>query len=422
VRPPELLGDAPVIVYGHGGGWVLGDRHTHDRLTRDLAMAAHAAVVFVDYARAPEHHHPVQVEQGAAVLEWIAEGSASRLDPQRVAVAGDSSGANLATVWASIEQQRSGRQLAAQVLFFPTVDARFDTPSYAAYADGSYLDEAAMRWFWDQYLPDSSQRADPTASPLRAPVAALRGLPPALVITAEADVLRDEGEAYARRLQDAGVEVHRHPLPRHHSRLRRPRRAREHARGARRHRAGRRLPPRTALELTMALEIRPIRATDAACLTDAWTRTSPESRHRRMNGTLASLRPAELRYLTHVDHHNHEAMVAIDTDTGRLVGVMRYIRTPGHPDEAELAALVVDDWQRRGVARALYSELTSHAVADGVERYRAIVSPQNAPVIAALRRLGATPHPHDGELRIAWPIAGDLTSRETVEKALGAAR
>jgi acetyl esterase len=207
VRPPELLGDAPVIVYGHGGGWVLGDRHTHDRLTRDLAMAAHAAVVFVDYARAPEHHHPVQVEQGAAVLEWIAEGSASRLDPQRVAVAGDSSGANLATVWASIEQQRSGRQLAAQVLFFPTVDARFDTPSYAAYADGPYLDEAAMRWFWDQYLPDSSRRADPTASPLRAPLEALRGLPPALVITAEADVLRDEGEAYARRLQDAHVEV-----------------------------------------------------------------------------------------------------------------------------------------------------------------------------------------------------------------------
>jgi len=170
----------------------------------------------------------------------------------------------------------------------------------------------------------------------------------------------------------------------------------------------------------MALEIRPIRAADAACLTDAWARTTPESRRRRMNGTLASLRPAELRYLTDVDHHNHEAMVAIDTNTGRLVGVMRYIRTPGHPDKAELAALVVDDWQRHGVARALYTELTIHAVADGVERYRATVSPENAPVIAALRRLGATPHPHDGELHLAWPIAGDLTPRETVDMAAGA--
>jgi RimJ/RimL family protein N-acetyltransferase len=169
----------------------------------------------------------------------------------------------------------------------------------------------------------------------------------------------------------------------------------------------------------MALEIRPIRATDAACLTDAWARTSPESRHRRMNGTLASLRPAELRYLTDVDHHDHEAMVAIDTDTGRLVGVMRYIRTPGHLDEAELAALVVDDWQHRGVASALYTELTAHGLADGVERYRAIVSPENASVIAALRRLGATPHPHDGELHFAWPLVGDLTSRDTAEMAVG---
>jgi acetyl esterase len=207
VRPPDLFGDAAVVVYGHGGGWVFGDRHTHDRLTRELAIAARAAVVFVDYARAPEQHHPVQVQQGAAVLEWIVEGRPSRLDPQRVAVAGDSSGANLATVWARLEQQRSGRPLAAQVLFFPTVDARFDTPSYAEFADGPYLDQPAMRWFWDRYLPDAARRADPTASPLRAPLDALRGLPPALVITAEADVLRDEGEAYARRLEDAGVEV-----------------------------------------------------------------------------------------------------------------------------------------------------------------------------------------------------------------------
>jgi acetyl esterase len=208
VRPPQRRGRAPAVVYGHGGGWVFGDRHTHDRLTRELALAADAAVVFVDYARAPEHQHPVQLEQGAAVLEWIAEAGASAgLDRHRVAVAGDSSGANLATVWARLAPQRSGHPLAGQVLFFPTVDAGFDTPSYREFADGPYLDEPAMRWFWNHYLPDPDGRADSTASPLRAPLEQLRGLPPALVITAEADVLRDEGEAYARRLQDAGVEV-----------------------------------------------------------------------------------------------------------------------------------------------------------------------------------------------------------------------
>jgi RimJ/RimL family protein N-acetyltransferase len=169
----------------------------------------------------------------------------------------------------------------------------------------------------------------------------------------------------------------------------------------------------------MAVAIRPIRATDAACLSDTWARTSPESRRRRMNGTLAYLRPAELRYLTEVDHHDHEAMVAIDTDTGRLVGVMRYIRIPGHPDEAELAALVVDDWQRRGVATALFAELTAHALADRIERYRAVVSPENGPAIAALRRLGATPHPRDGELQFSWPVSSDPASREKLETAAG---
>jgi acetyl esterase len=208
VRPPGLLGTAPVVVYGHGGGWVFGDRHTHDRLIRELAIASEAAIVFVDYALAPEHRHPVQVLQGAAVLQWIAEGDRSAgLDPQRVAVAGDSSGANLATVWARLEQQRSGRPLAGQVLFFPTVAAGFDTPSYREFAAGPYLDARAMRWFWDHYLPDPQGRADPRASPLHATLDELRGLPPALVITAEADVLRDEGEAYARRLEDAGVGV-----------------------------------------------------------------------------------------------------------------------------------------------------------------------------------------------------------------------
>ena len=158
----------------------------------------------------------------------------------------------------------------------------------------------------------------------------------------------------------------------------------------------------------MSLEIRPIRATDAACLSDAWSRSSPQSRHRRMNGTLDHLRPAELRYLTEVDHHNHEAMVAIDRETDRLVGVMRYIRTPSRPREAELAALVVDDWQRRGVATALLSELSARALEDGIEQYRAIVSPENAPAVAALRRISGPPRRRDGELDFLLPVASTL--------------
>jgi acetyl esterase/lipase len=208
VRPLGLATPAPVVVYSHGGGWVFGDPGTHDRVVRELAVAAHAALVFVDYTRAPEARHPVQVRQGEILLAWIAEhGAMAGLDPGRVAVAGDSSGANLATVWAMLSGDRPGIDLAAQVLFFPTVDAGFDSGSYREFAAGPYLDEPTMRWFWDHYLPDVSRRVDPTASPLRASLDALRGLPPALVITAESDVLRDEGESYARRLAEAGVDV-----------------------------------------------------------------------------------------------------------------------------------------------------------------------------------------------------------------------
>jgi acetyl esterase len=208
VRPLGLATPAPAVVYGHGGGWVFGDPGTHDRLVRELAAAANAAVIFVDYTPAPEARHPVQVHQGETVLAWIAEhGPTLGLDAGRIAVAGDSSGANLATVWAMLAKDRPGINLAAQVLFFPTVDASFDTDSYRRFAAGPYLDAPTMRWFWNHYLPDVSRRGDPTASPLRASLDALHGLPPALVITAESDVLRDEGESYARRLADAGVDV-----------------------------------------------------------------------------------------------------------------------------------------------------------------------------------------------------------------------
>jgi acetyl esterase len=208
VRPPQRSGMLPGVLYGHGGGWVFGDRHTHDRLIRSLALAADAAIIFVDYTRAPEARHPVQNEQAYAVLGWLADNGAEvGVDPERLAVAGDSSGANMATVVALLAKRRGGPHVAAQALFFPTTDAAFDTPSYDRYADGPYLDRPAMQWFWDHYVPDRARRADPTAAPLRASLDDLAGLPPALVITAEHDPLRDEGEQYARRLADAGVDV-----------------------------------------------------------------------------------------------------------------------------------------------------------------------------------------------------------------------
>jgi acetyl esterase len=207
-RPPGVDGRLPVVVYGHGGGWVFGDGGTHGRLVAELAVAARAAVVFIDYNRAPEARHPTQVRQGIDVLRWLADdGSSADLDARRVAVAGDSSGANLATVWAMLSATEGVLPVSAQALFFPTVDAGFDTGSYEEFAAGPYLDRPAMRWFWDQYLPDHVRRRDATASPLRAELPLLAGLPPTLVITAEADVLRDEGEAYARLLVEAGVEV-----------------------------------------------------------------------------------------------------------------------------------------------------------------------------------------------------------------------
>lgn len=208
VRPPRRDGLLPGVVYGHGGGWVFGNRNTHDRLIRSLAIAADAAIVFVDYDRAPEARHPVQNEQAYAALAWLADNGAEvGVDPRRLAVAGDSSGANMATVVALLAKRRGRPPLAAQVLFFPPTDAAFDTPSYDRYADGPYLDRAAMQWFWDHYLPNRARRGDPTAAPVRASLDDLAGLPPALIITAEHEPLRDEGEHYAYRLADAGVAV-----------------------------------------------------------------------------------------------------------------------------------------------------------------------------------------------------------------------
>jgi acetyl esterase len=208
VRPSGVRGALPVILYIHGAGWVFGDRHTHDRLIRELAVGTGAAVVFPDYRRSPEARYPSALEESWTVARWVVEhGADKQLDRARIAAAGDSVGGNMSAALTLLAKERGGLDLAAQVLFYPVTDAAFDTGSYHAFAEGYFLRRDAMQWFWDQYTTDQAQREEITASPLRATVEQLTGLPPALVITAEADVLRDEGEAYANKLRQAGVPV-----------------------------------------------------------------------------------------------------------------------------------------------------------------------------------------------------------------------
>jgi acetyl esterase len=208
VRPSGVEGPLPVIVYYHGGGWVLGDFDTHGRMAREIAVQSRAAVVFVEYARAPEAQFPVALEQCYRAVTWVAEqGSAVGLDAARIAVAGDSAGGNLATAVAMLAVERGGPQIRLQALLYPVTDCGFTTRSYRDFESGLNLDAPAMRWFWNHYAPDEAARTQPLASPLRASLDRLNGLPSALVITAECDVLRDEGEAYARKLASAGVPV-----------------------------------------------------------------------------------------------------------------------------------------------------------------------------------------------------------------------
>ncbi|MGI5439048.1 alpha/beta hydrolase [Streptomyces shenzhenensis] len=208
VRPAGAAGTLPVILYIHGAGWVFGNAHTHDRLVRELAVGAHAAVVFPEYDLSPEARYPVAIEQNFAVAQWVVEQGATKdLDGSRLAVAGDSVGGNMTAALTLMAKERGGIPLAQQVLFYPVTDASFDTGSYHQFATGYFLRRDGMQWFWNQYTTDEAERAQITASPLRATTEQLQGLPPALVITGEADVLRDEGEAYAAKLRAAGVPV-----------------------------------------------------------------------------------------------------------------------------------------------------------------------------------------------------------------------
>src|SRR5688572_11947471 len=208
VRPQGVEGTLPVILYMHGGGWILGNAGTHDRLVRELCCGTGAAVVFVEYDRSPEARYPVAVEQAYATARWVcSDGPNFGLDPSRMVVAGDSVGGNMAAVLAILAKRRGDVTFRHQSLYYPVTDAGQDTDSYIEFADGPHLTAKAMAWFWDAYEPDIDARGDSTHSPLRASLEELAGLPEAFVIVDENDVLRDEGEAYARRLTEAGVRT-----------------------------------------------------------------------------------------------------------------------------------------------------------------------------------------------------------------------
>jgi acetyl esterase len=208
VRPANAQGPLPAVIYIHGGGWVLGDKETHDRLVRELAVGANAIIIFVSYDRSPESRYPAAIEQSYAVAKYVAEHADEfGADSSRLAVAGDSVGGNMAAVVALMAKEGKGPSILAQLLFYPVTDASMSSASYREFAEGPWLTSKAMSWFWDQYLPDVSKRSEIHASPLNASIEQLRGLPQTLLIVDENDVLRDEGEAYGRKLAQSGVKV-----------------------------------------------------------------------------------------------------------------------------------------------------------------------------------------------------------------------
>ena len=208
VKPVGSSGPLPVIVYMHGGGWILGNAGTHDRLVRELAVGARAALLFVEYPNSPEAHYPVAIEQGYATAQWaIREGAANGLDASRMAVAGESVGGDMAAALTLMAKDRGDVRFVQTSMYYPVTDAAMDTDSYDEFAEGYYLTRKAMEWFWDAYTTNPTERAEIYASPNQATTEQLQGLPPTLLLVDEVDPLRDEGEAYAAKLRAAGVAV-----------------------------------------------------------------------------------------------------------------------------------------------------------------------------------------------------------------------
>jgi acetyl esterase len=208
VKPQGATGMLPVVVYMHGGGWVLGNAGTHDRLVREVAVGAQAAVAFVEYTPSPEAHYPIAIEQGYATAQWIIRNGGSKgLDASRMAVAGESVGGNMTAALALMAKQRGDVRFMQQSMYYPVTDAAMNSASYDQFATGYYLSREEMAWFWDAYAPDKAQRSEITASPNQATAGQVTGLPPTLLLVDEADVLRDEGEAYAAKLRAARVPV-----------------------------------------------------------------------------------------------------------------------------------------------------------------------------------------------------------------------
>ncbi|WP_207513754.1 alpha/beta hydrolase [Longitalea luteola] len=208
VRPEGVSGALPVFIFIHGGGWVLGDYPTHKRMVRDLVVLTGYCGVFVNYTPAPEAKYPTQVNEIFAATKWVAENGAEiNVDGKNLAIVGNSVGGNMSAVTALKAKENSGPQIKVQILFWPIVDADFETASYKQFGKDRFLTTPLMKWMYDHYTTDPKQRKEIYASPLQATVQQLRGLPPALIQVAENDILRDEGEAYGRKLDEAGVPV-----------------------------------------------------------------------------------------------------------------------------------------------------------------------------------------------------------------------
>lgn len=208
VKPQGNFETLPLIVYCHGGGWVMGDKDVFDMTIKTISIHTKSIVAFVEYSRSPEAKYPVAINQIYGVLKYLSvNGSSYNIDAKRIAIVGDSAGGNMAAAVALMAKKNNDINLCFQALIYPVTDADMSSESYNDFENGPWLSKKAMEWFWDEYLTDKKDKYDMCVSPLKTDIKDLQGLPPALVIVAENDILRDEGEEYARKLIAAGVDT-----------------------------------------------------------------------------------------------------------------------------------------------------------------------------------------------------------------------